>query len=331
MIKYIAKRLMLMVPTLIGITFITYALVRISSDNYVRNMAETMSEQSASSRNSQVYKDEMKLFGLDKPVPEGYYNWIKKAAVLDFGNSRKDGRKVTERILEVLPNSLMLNIYSIMLIYVFSVSFGLYLAVKNGSLTDKISSFVFFVIYSIPSFWLAITMLTFFAGGEYFNLFPLEGIITYGYESRSFIEKFFNIAWHLTLPAVSLSLGEIVFLTLFVKSNTLDVLGRQFIISARAKGLSEKRVIFIHAFRNSMIPLVTMIGMLIPSLFGGSVIVESVYSIPGLGMMTFEAFLSRDLPVIMSITLISAVLTLVGILVSDILYSVVNPKIRVQE
>ncbi|MBP9023546.1 MAG: ABC transporter permease [Spirochaetes bacterium] len=329
MIKYISRRLLLMIPTLIGITFITYSLVRLSSDNYSRNMSETMNEQTAAGRNSAIYKEEMKLFGLDKPIPIGYFNWIKKAAVLDFGNSRKDGRKVTQRIIEVLPNTIMLNLYSVFLIYIFSVCAGLYLAVKRGTKIDQISSVVFFIIYSIPTFWLALTMLTFFAGGEYLNLFPLEGIITTGFEEKSVIERFFNIAWHLTLPAISLSIGEIIFLTQFIRSNTLEVLNKQFIISARAKGLTEKRVIFVHAFRNSMIPLVTMIGMLIPSLFGGSVIIESIYSLPGLGMMVFEAFLSRDLPVIMAITMFSAVLTLLGILFSDILYSVVNPKIRV--
>jgi peptide/nickel transport system permease protein len=162
------------------------------------------------------------------------------------------------------------------------------------------------------------------------NIFPLGGIRSDWAAGAGFFTRFLDFCWHLVLPVITLTYGEFAFLARYARANMLEVISQQYIMTARAKGLSEKKVIFVHAFRNSLIPLITLMATLLPGLLGGTVIVESIFSIPGMGMLAYEAILSRDIPVIMAITTISAVLTLVGILVADLLYSLVDPRIRLE-
>lgn len=203
-------------------------------------------------------------------------------------------------------------------------------ALKKDSLYDRVSSLVLFVLYSLPSFWVGLLLLMVLSGGDYLNLFPLGGVISDWAEDFSFFDRMINIAWHLALPVVTLTYGGFAFLSRYTRATMLDVVNQQYIMTARAKGLSEKRVVMVHAFRNSLVPLVTLMATILPGLLGGSVIVESIFSIPGMGMLAFEAILARDIPVIMAIASISAVLTLLGILIADIMYGVVDPRIRLE-
>lgn len=328
--KYIVKRLLLMIPTFIGITIITYLMVRLAPGDYTTLRAGIQGELKQGSIGQQIIEEEKKLYGLDKPIHIGYLNWMAKLIRLDFGVSRKDGRPVSERLSDALPITLSLNIISIIVIYIISIPMGIVSAVKKDSLLDRSSSLFLFILYSLPSFWIGLLLLMIFSGGEYLNIFPLGGIISDWAEDFGFLDRFLNILWHLVLPVVTLTYGGFAFLSRYTRANMLEVINQQYITTARSKGLSEKKVIFVHAFRNSLIPLITLMATLLPGLLGGSVIVESIFSIPGMGMLAFESILSRDIPVIMAIASISALLTLVGILLADLMYGLVDPRIRLE-
>jgi peptide/nickel transport system permease protein len=216
------------------------------------------------------------------------------------------------------------------IMYIISIPMGILSAVKKDSAYDRISSFVLFLLYSLPHFWIALLLLLYLSSGEYLNLFPLGGIHSDWAAGAGFFTRVVDFCWHLVLPVITLTYGEFAFLSRYTRANMLEVINQQYIMTARAKGLSEKKVIFVHAFRNSLIPLVTLMATLLPALIGGTVIVESIFSIPGIGMLSFEAILSRDIPVIMAITTIAAILTLFGILLADLMYSLVDPRIRLE-
>ena len=319
-----------MIPTFIGITVITYLMVRLAPGDYTTLRAGMQGELKHGSIGQQIIEEEKKLYGLDKPIHIGYINWMAKFVRLDFGVSRKDGRPVSERLSDALPITLSLNIISIIVIYIISIPMGVVSAVKKDSLLDRSSSLFLFILYSLPSFWIGLLLLMIFSGGEYLNIFPLGGIISDWAEDFGFLDKLLNILWHLVLPVVTLTYGGFAFLSRYTRANMLEVINQQYITTARSKGLSEKKVIFVHAFRNSLIPLITLMATLLPGLLGGSVIVESIFSIPGMGLLAFESILSRDIPVIMAIASISALLTLVGILLADLMYGLVDPRIRLE-
>jgi peptide/nickel transport system permease protein len=326
--KYLIKRLLLVIPTFIGITLVTYAMIRLAPGDFTTLKLDSQGALKADSIGKEIVDQEKKLYGLDKPIITGYFDWMKKFMVLDLGTSRKDGRPVTSRISEALPITLLLNFITLVIVYIISVPLGIISAVKKNSFFDRSTSLLLFILYSLPSFWIALLLLIFFSGGEFLNMFPLGGFISDYAENAPFFQKAGNIIWHLVLPVITLTYGSFAFLSRYARANMLEVINQQYITTARAKGLSENRVIFIHAFRNSMVPLVTLMASLLPGLLGGSVIVESIFSIPGMGMLAFEAILSRDIPVIMAISSISALLTLAGILSSDLAYALVDPRIR---
>ncbi|MBN1496829.1 MAG: ABC transporter permease [Spirochaetes bacterium] len=328
--KYIVKRLFLLVPTLLGITFITYLMIRLAPGDYTKLQLGMEGALKSGSISKEILEQEKKLYGLDKPIVVGYAEWLWKFARLDFGTSRKDGRPVAQRIADALPITLTLNIITMIIIYIISIPMGIISAVKKGSLYDRFSSLLLFVLYSLPHFWIALLLLLYLGSGEYLNLFPLGGIHSDWAGGAGPLVRFLDFCWHLVLPVITLTYAEFAFLARYTRANMLEVINQQYIMTARAKGLSEKKVVFVHAFRNSLIPLVTLMATLLPGLLGGTVIVESIFSIPGIGMLSFEAILSRDIPVIMAITTIAAVLTLLGILLADLMYSLVDPRIRLE-
>ncbi|MCL2025666.1 MAG: ABC transporter permease [Leptospirales bacterium] len=327
--KYIAKRLLLMIPTFFGITLITYGMVRLAPGDYTQLKAG-MEALKQGSLSQEIIDQERALYGLDRPIIVGYAQWLWKFVKLDFGNSRKDGRPVLSRIGEALPVTITLSVITIIVIYIISVPLGIFSAVRKDSLFDRGSGLVLFILYSLPSFWVALLLLTYLAGGEYLDLFPLGGISSDWAGEAGFFARAADFAWHLVLPVITLTYGSFAFLSRYTRANMLEVINQQYITTARAKGLSEMRVVFVHALRNSLVPLVTLMASLLPGLIGGSVIVESIFSLPGIGRLGFEAILSRDIPVIMAIASISALLTLIGILLSDVLYAVVDPIIRLE-
>ncbi len=319
-----------MIPTFLGITIITYIMIRVAPGDYTTLRAGIQGELKSGSIGKEIIEQEKKLYGLDKPIYVGYAHWLVKFVQLDFGLSRKDGRPVSERLADALPITLTLNLLTLIIIYIISIPMGILSSIKKDTVFDRLSSLLLFILYSLPSFWVGLLLLMVFSGGEYLNLFPLGGIISDWAEDFSFFHKLMNIGWHLILPVATLTYGSFAFLSRYTRANMLEVINQQYITTARAKGLSEKKVIFVHAFRNSLIPLITLMATLLPALLGGSVIVESIFSIPGMGMLAFESILSRDIPVIMAITAISAMLTLIGILIADLVYGLADPRIRLE-
>lgn len=317
-----------MIPTLIGITFITYGMIRLAPGDYTQLKGGIDGAMKEGALSQEIMDQERALYGLDKPVITGYAEWLGRFATLDFGISRKDGRPVITRIGETLPVTVALSVITIIIVYIISIPLGIVSAVRRDSMFDRGTGLILFILYSLPSFWVGLLLLMLLSGGEYLNIFPLGGISSDWAEGAGFFTRLADVAWHLVLPVITLTYGSFAFLSRYSRANMLEVINQQYITTARAKGLSEKKVIFVHAFRNSMVPLVTLMASLLPGLIGGSVIVESIFSIPGIGRLGFEAVLSRDIPVIMAIAAISAILTLVGILLADIMYAVVDPRIR---
>jgi peptide/nickel transport system permease protein len=324
---YILKRLLLLIPTLFGITLITFFVVQLAPGNPVSRKLQIGEGVRAEAITQDIVEQTKKLYGLDKPIYVRYWIWVKQIATLNFGRSYKDHRPVIDKIAERLPITLTLNIISIFLVYTISIPLGVYSAVRQGTFGDRAVTFFLFALYSIPSFWLAVVLIYFLGGGEFWDVFPIYGILSPGAENFPFYKKAIDFLWHITLPVICLTYGDLAYLSRYQRGSLLEVLREDFVRTARAKGLPESKVIFKHALRNALIPIITIIASILPAAIGGSVIIESIFSIPGIGQLGFESILARDYPVIMAIATISAFLTLVGILVSDLLYVLVDPRI----
>jgi peptide/nickel transport system permease protein len=268
----------------------------------------------------------VKLYGLDKPWYEQYWNWLKRVIVFDFGNSFKDGRPAGQKICERLPATLILNVLSILLTLLIAVPAGVYSAVKKYSLFDRISTVIAFICFSAPVFWAALMLMIVF--GLWLGWLPVSGIVSFEFKELSFFAKAWDLAKHLILPVFVSSLAAFAVLSRYVRSGMLDVLKQDYIKTAYAKGLSRRQVVFKHALKNALLPLITVIGLSIPGLIGGSFIIETVFSYPGMGRLGYDAVMARDYPVVMGIGVISALLTLLGNITADVLYSFADPRIR---
>ena len=325
---YLVRRLLLMIPTLLGITLITFVIIQLAPGSPAElkiraDQAGALSEQYT----REIIEQTKKLYGLDKPIHIRYWIWLKQVATLNFGESYKDHRPVIKIILERLPVSLQLSFISIFLVYLISVPLGVFSAVKQKSLSDRIITLILFILYSLPNFWVAMMLILFFGGGKFLSWFPVYGLNSEGAEALPFWGWLIDRIWHLVLPVACLTYGGLAYISRQQRAAMLEVIRQDYIRTARAKGLSEKLVVFKHALRNSLIPIITLSAALFPAMLGGSVIIESIFSIPGMGKLGFDAILARDYPVIMGIATISAFLTLLGILVADIVYTLIDPRI----
>ncbi len=324
---YIFKRLLLLIPTLFGITLIKFFINQLSPGNPVERKLQLHQGIQPEAITQQIVEETRKLYGLDKPIYVRYWIWVKQIATRDFGRSYKDHRPVINKIAERIPITLTLNIISIILIYLIAIPIGVYSAVAHGRFSERVSTFFLFMLYSIPSFWMAMILIFFLGGGDYWDIFPVYGILSPDAENYPFFKKALNFLWHIVLPVFCLTYGGLAYLSRFQKGSLLEVLREDFVRTATAKGLPRHIVIFKHALRNALIPIITILAGLLPAMIGGSVIIESIFSIPGIGQLGFESVLSRDYPVIMAIATISAVLTLIGILIADLIYVLVDPRI----
>lgn len=330
MVQYIAQRVLLFIPTLIIITLIAFGLTRLAPGDPAAVKAGVGAEGTLSARNvmtRETFELWRKQMRLDRPIAEQYILWLGDLARLDFGVSFIDNRPVLEKIAERLPITLAMNIAAVFLAYVIAIPLGVYSAVRAGSLGDRIVTFGLFALYSLPTFWVATLALTFVCNPEFAYLFPPGGLYSNRFDFLPLWSKVGDVLWHLVLPMIVYTYGSFAFISRQMRSAMLETIRQDFIRTARAKGLPERRVIAIHAMRNSLIPIITLLAGILPSLVGGSVIVETIFSIPGMGELSYMALVARDYPMIMAIFTLSAVLTLVGILLSDILYSIVDPRI----
>jgi peptide/nickel transport system permease protein len=261
------------------------------------------------------------------PVWKRYWKWLKTTATLDFGTSFTDERPVIDKIKKALPITLLFNLLAIFIIYLVSIPLGVRAAVKRGGPFDATSSTVLFLLASMPSFWVGTLLMIGLSSERHLNVLPSVGLHSTEAESMSYLPWLRDFGSHLVLPLIVMTYAGFAGLSRYVRTSMLDAIAQDYVRTARAKGLSERIVVYKHALRNSLITLVTLVGTMLPAMIGGSVIIEFMFTIPGMGWLGFESIQARDYPVTMAITTFSAVLTMVGILISDLLYGVVDPRI----
>lgn len=331
MSQYFLKRILLFIPTMIAITIITFTISRLApgdpTELKVGVSNENMRSDEKGQLNQQAKEYYKQKWGLDKSIPMQYIIWLSNMATGDFGNSFVDNRPVMGKILERIPITATISVIIVALIYIISIPIGIYSAARQYSVVDRFTTFILFVLYSLPSFWIATMAIVFLANVEYLKIFPTSGLYTLGSDNWGFFEKLWDKTYHLILPIICSSLASFAFLSRQMRGSMLEVIRQDYIRTARAKGLKEKKVILKHALRNSLIPIITLLGGILPGLISGSVIVESIFSIPGMGQLAFQALIARDYPLIMAELVIAAVLTMVGLLVVDIMYAIVDPRI----
>ena len=324
MVSYIAKRLLGLLPVLFGITVVTFFVIHLSPGKPTRLQAEMSPKITLEAREKLD-----RLYGLDKPVYVQYWRWVRKLAVLDFGRSFTDERPVLVKIGERIPITITIELLSLFLIFLIAVPIGIMSAVKENSLFDKSSTVFVFIGFATPTFWLALLAMSLF--GVQLGWLPISGIKSLDFEELNFFQKILDISRHLVLPVFVSAFGGLAGISRYMRMSMLEVMNKDFIRTAKAKGLSEKEVIYKHALKNALLPIVTIIGLSVPGLIGGSVIFESIYAIPGMGKLFFDSVMARDYPVIMGILFVGAILTLLGNLLADVMYACVDPRIRVGE
>jgi len=323
MLWYALRRLVLALPLLLGITFITFAVIHLAPGEPVDLQAGEMGAKS-SAQARQLLRE---MYGLDKPLAVQYWNWLGRLARLDFGRSfAPDGRPVLQKIGERLPVTLLLNIVELLVIVALSVPIGMYSATRQYSTFDKITTVFVFVGFATPDFWLALLLMILF--GVELGWLPISGLRSLNWEYLTFWRQQWDFLSHLILPILGATFGGLAGFSRYMRQSMLEVVRQDYIQSARAKGLAEGVVIGKHALRNALLPLVTILGLSLPGLIGGSVIVESIFAIPGMGQLMVQAVFERDYPVIMGNLVIVASLTLVANLVADLAYGLVDPRIR---
>ncbi|QDU54294.1 ABC transporter permease [Aeoliella mucimassa] len=323
MINYLIRRLLIGAVTLVLITFLVYALIR--------NMPGTPLTvvQAAADPSMQLSEADMKrlerAYGLDKPWPLGYMEWAGKAMWLDLGNSLSRKEPVVRLIRQRVGATLVLTVSSLILSYLLSIPLGLWSTARSNTTAERSVSLLLYMLYSLPSFVAALYLQILFA--VKLEILPLRGIVSMDYAEMTTFGKVWDIFLHSLLPIVCFTYGSLAYYSRFIKSNMQEVIRQDYIRTAKAKGLSEWAVLVKHAFRNTMIPLVTLVGLTLPSLLGGAIILEMIFDWPGMGRLFFESLSERDYPTIMGLTLMFSVLTLVGQLLADVLYSVVDPRV----
>ena len=359
MINYIIRRLLLVVPTLLGIMTINFAVIQIVPGGPVEQMiaemtgtavestarfsgsdeGESLNNFDMSSTNDSKYwgaqgldpeiiKEIEKMYGLDKPALVRFFTMIKDYLTFDFGDSFFRDRKVIELVLDKMPVSISIGLWTTLLVYLISIPLGIRKAISDGSKFDITSSTIIAIGYAIPNFLFAVILIVIFAGGRYFDIFPLRGLVSDNFNDLSFFQQIADYFWHLSLPLLAMVVSGFAGLTLLTKNSFLDQINQQYVMTARAKGLTERKVLYGHVFRNAM--LIVIAGFpsaFIGILFSSSLFIEVIFSLDGLGLLGYEAVLTRDYPVIFATLYFFSLLGLIMGIIGDIMYSIVDPRI----
>ncbi len=344
MATYLTRRLLLMIPTLLGITFLVFSVLRFVPGGPVEQAimkykmamlsgggeggASTTSARGEVQISPEMVERLKKIYGFDKPFHIAYLNWLGNVLQFDLGESDTYQRPVWDVISERFPISLFFGGVGYILSYLVCIPLGIRKAMSHGTPFDFATSMLVFVGYSIPGFAAGVVLLVLFGGGSYWNLFPLGGLYSPNFDSMSSWEKIKDLAHHAVLPVFCYMLASFASTTVLMKNSLMENLGQDYVRTAFAKGLDEKVVIFKHALRNSMIPLATGLGHIFSILLAGSYLIEKVFDIHGLGLLGYEALISRDYPVTLGILVISSFLALIGNIISDMIYAAVDPRIR---
>lgn len=319
--QYIIKRLLLIIPVLLGITIITFAIIHLTPGGFVRANLEM---------NMRVSPDSMErlksLYGLDRPLYEQYFKWLMRFVRFDFGESFIDNRPVADKVLERLPATLLLNTVSLAVIFIFGIIIGVTSALKRNSIYDRAMTLFTFIGYSMPAFWLALILMMLF--GVIFPILPVSGITSFNFDYMTLTGRIIDVAWHLVLPVFITAFGGLAYISRYVKSSMIETLSQHYTLAAYAKGLPENRIIYKSALKNSLLPVITLLGLSLPGLIGGSFIFETIFAWPGMGRLAYESAMTFDYPVIMGTVTMAALLTLLGNLIADISYALIDPRIR---
>ncbi|MBI4589006.1 MAG: ABC transporter permease [Candidatus Rokubacteria bacterium] len=324
MLLYALRRVILAIPLLVGITFVSFFVIHLAPGEPVELQTGDLGLKAS----AQALESLRKLYDLDKPLHVQYWNWLKRIVRLDFGRSfSPDGKPVLQKISERLPITLFLNVIEMLLILALAVPIGVLSATRQYSVFDKITTVFVFVGFATPDFWLALLLMILF--GVQLGWLPISGLRSLNWEYLSFWKQQGDFLSHLLLPILVATFGGLAGFSRYMRQSMLEVVRQEYIQTARAKGLPEQTVIGKHALRNALLPVVTVLGLSLPGLVGGSVIVESIFAIPGMGQLMVQAVFSRDYPVIMGNLVIVSTLTLIANLLADISYGLVDPRIRV--
>lgn len=319
---YILKRLGFMIPMLLGITLVSFVVIHLAPGTPT-DMQTTLNPKAS----LEAQKRLRELYGLDKPLMVQYGDWLSRTAHLDFGRSfSPDRRPVWDKIKERVGITLSLNLMSLIIILGVSIPIGVIAAYRPHSWFDKGTTLFVFFGFAMPTFWLALLLIMFF--GVYLDWLPISGLTSLTFHQFTFWQKIQDLAAHVTLPVLVAAFGGLAGMSRYMRGNMLEVIRQDYITTARAKGLPERVVIFKHALRNALLPVITILGLSVPGLIGGSVIFESIFAIPGMGQLFYGAVMARDYPLVMGELVIGAVLTLLGNMLADVGYALVDPRIR---
>jgi microcin C transport system permease protein len=351
---YLLKRLLLILPTLFIIILVNFIIIQTAPGgpverflSQINNTTKISGEvggvveianlqgnsnlkyQGASGVDEEIIKKIEKLYGFDLPIWQRFFLMIKKFLIFDFGESFYQDKKVTDLILDKLPVSISLGIWTTLLVYLISIPLGIKKAVRDGSKFDFWTSSIVIFLHAIPSFLFAILLIILFCGGNFLNIFPLRGLVSSNFDELSFFGKIADYLWHMTLPIIAMTIGGFASLTFFVKNSFLEEINKNYVLAAYAKGLNQKQVLYKHVFRNAI--LIVIAGFpaaLIGIFFTSSMLIEVIFSLDGLGLLGYESTLSRDFPVIFSTLYIFTLLGLLTNLISDLTYKLVDPRIN---
>jgi peptide/nickel transport system permease protein len=311
-----------MVPMLLGITLISFTVIHLAPGTPT-DMQTTLNPKAS----LEAQKRLRELYGLDKPLMVQYGEWLSRLVHLDFGRSfSPDRRPVWDKIKERIGITLSLNLMSLLIILGVSIPIGVIAAYRAHSWFDQATTLFVFFGFAMPTFWLALLLIMFF--GVYLDWLPISGLTSLNFKQFTFWQKVQDLGAHVTLPVLVAAFGGLAGMSRYMRGNMLEVIRQDYITTARAKGLPERVVIFKHALRNALLPVITILGLSVPGLIGGSVIFESIFAIPGMGQLFYGAVMARDYPLVMGELVIGAVLTLVGNMLADVGYALVDPRIR---
>ncbi|MBA61703.1 MAG: peptide ABC transporter permease [Planctomycetaceae bacterium] len=330
MAGYLIRRILLGLLTLLLITMAIYALIRHMPGNPLATDAAMMNPENMPSEED--IQRMRAAYGLDKSIPEAYVHWLTNMVKGDFGSSFSEKKPVLEVIGSRVANTLLLTVPSLILAYILAIPIGLFSTARSGKTDERLVGVGLYMLYAIPSFIAALFLQLLFAvklEGTAFEL-PLMGIRADEYETLTSTERIWDRLEHMILPVISFTYVSLAYYSRFIKANMEEVIRQDYIRTAKAKGLGPIRIMIHHAFRNTLIPFVTLLGLSLPALLGGAIILEQIFNWPGMGQLYFRSILTRDYPVIMGLTFALSVLTLLGQLLADILYAFVDPRISYQ-
>lgn len=323
-----------MIPTLFGISLLVFILTQIVPGGPVERFMQQMRFGAAGDTGStqsevteELRAELNRLYGFDKPPHERYLKWMGDVLSLDFGESYEYGEPVIDVLKQKLPVSLTFGIFTFLAVYLISIPLGVYKAIRDGSKFDAVSSIALFTGYSIPSFALGIIFIVLFCGGSFLDWFPMQGLVSDEFEELSLWGKILDYLHHITLPLSAYVIGQFALSTMMMKNSFLEQISQDYVRTARAKGLAEKKIYFKHVLRNALIPIATEIGEFTSIFLMGSILIEQIFGLDGIGLLNYDSIMARDYPVVLAIIMIAALAKMIGVLISDMLYVVLDPKI----